>query len=195
MRTIQSIVHQYATGKNIIVLFLLTQTLYFVMIAYTIPQVTKHTNNMDIFDMRPQGYSVTYAQELLDSLGDSGRTVYLTRQLPLDFIYPALFMATYTLLLSYVFKRAFATDSFVHVFVFVPILAGIFDYLENIAVIVMLTMYPDFSRTMALVSSAFSIIKSGLTSAFFLLLFVGLAKWLVEYRRSQQAANTSLQQQ
>lgn len=46
------------------------------------------------FDMRPGGYTFSQAHSLLDALGVSGRGFYLTRQIPLDLIYPALLALT-----------------------------------------------------------------------------------------------------
>lgn len=190
MNAIQTLTRKYATGKPILVLFVLTQAVYLVMLGYTIPQVTEYTDNMEIFDLRPQGYSAEYAKELLNTLGEDGRRIYLTRQIPMDLIYPGLFLVTYTLLLSYIFKRGFSEGSFMQQLIFVPILGGIFDYLENVGIVLMLTMYPDFSSTVARVSSIFSVSKSLFTTLFFILLFLGIAKWLLEYRRSRRSLST-----
>lgn len=191
MNAVRHLVGKYATGKTILVLFLMTQAVYLVMLAYTIPQVEDYADDMQIFDLRAQGYGPEYAQDLLHTLGEDGRRTYLTRQLPLDFVYPGLFIVTYTLLLSYIFQRAFAAGSFMHLLVIVPMLAGIFDYLENIAIVVMLGMYPDFSSVVARISSIFSLSKTLFTTLFFVLLFVGGAKWLFEARRTRRSLTPS----
>jgi hypothetical protein len=46
------------------------------------------------FDMRPGGYSPEHAYALLNALGVDGNRYYLTRQIPLDLIYPALMALT-----------------------------------------------------------------------------------------------------
>lgn len=180
MKAFQALVRKYATGKTVLVLFVLTQAVYLVMLGITIPQVREYTGDMQIFDLKPQGYSTEYAQDLLDMLGEDGRNRYLTRQIPMDLIYPGLYLVTYTLLLSYIFEHAFSDGSFMQHLVFVPVLGGVFDYLENIGIIVMLTTYPDFSSTVAQVTNLFSVSKSLFTTVFFVLLIVGLVKWFLD---------------
>ena len=90
---------KYSTGKVIIALFVLTMTVYFTMLFYSIPAVSVFAPDSPIFDLSPSGYSFNYANELLNSLGTEGRSLYLTTQLPLDFIYPGLFSITYSLML------------------------------------------------------------------------------------------------
>ena len=46
------------------------------------------------FDMRPLGYGPQDAVTLLKSLGVEGRSYYLTHQIPLDTVYPALLALT-----------------------------------------------------------------------------------------------------
>ena len=179
MNTLQTLARKYATGKTILVLFILTQGIYLVMLGITIPQVREYTGEMEVFDLRAQGYSTDYALELLETLGEQGRDLYLTRQIPMDLIYPGLYLVTYTLLLSYIFEHAFSDGSFMQHLVFVPVLGGVFDYLENIGIIVMLTTYPDFSSTVAQATNLFSVSKSLFTTVFFVLLIVGLVKWFL----------------
>lgn len=56
-------------------------------------QEALYANNSDA---SPGCYSPEYAEILLKAIGPIGREVYLTRQLPMDFIYPGLFAVTYT---------------------------------------------------------------------------------------------------
>jgi hypothetical protein len=61
----------------------------------------------------------------------------------------------------------------------VPIFAGLFDYLENILVVIMIFSYPDISQNLVMLSSVATIVKSGLTTIFFLLLFYGFLRlWI-----------------
>ena len=89
---------QFASGKNVFILFIVTMTIYLLMLSYTIPMVESFAPNTAIFDLSPSGYSYQHATSLLKELGSEGRQVYLSRQLPLDFIYPGLFAISYSLL-------------------------------------------------------------------------------------------------
>ena len=165
-----------ANGKNVLILLIPSLAVYFVMLFYTIPGVQSYAPEMKIFDLSPGGYSYDYSIKLLSSLGDEGRKKYLYTQLPLDFIYPVLFSISSFLLLAWLFSKRYDKSSRIFYFCFVPIFAGIFDYLENIQIVLMILNYPEISRAQVALSSTATIVKSGLTTIFFLLLVFGFFK-------------------
>ncbi|MFK7806107.1 MAG: hypothetical protein AB8G95_31040 [Anaerolineae bacterium] len=162
------------TGKLVFILFVLTMGIYATMLIATIPAVQAHAPGLPLFDMSPAGYSFEYAATLLEALGADGRSIYLSQQLPLDFIYPGLFAISYTCLLIWLFRKGFAADSPVFYFAFVPFLAGLFDYIENIGIILMLRSYPNLTTFTVSLTSFTTILKSGCTLVFYLLLLVGI---------------------
>lgn len=175
MEVLIRFMQKYSTGKIISILFVLTMAVYLVMLSYSIPAVSAHTPELPIFDLSPLGYSFDYANELLVALGAEGRNLYLSTQLPLDFIYPGLFSITYSLLLVWLFGKTFSGNSKAYYFAFVPFLAGIFDYVENVFIIKMISSFPDLQVTTVKVASTFTILKSSFTVFFFVLLIVGFA--------------------
>ena len=166
---------RHSTGKVIASLFMLTMAVYLTMLAYSIPAVTAFAPKLPIFDLSPLGYTFNYATELLDTLGVEGRNLYLSTQLPLDFIYPGLFSITYSLLLVWLFGKTFNENSKIYYLAFVPFLAGIFDYVENVFIIKMINSFPDLQITTVKVASLFTLLKSSFTMLFFVLLIVGFA--------------------
>ena len=166
---------RHATGRVIIVLFVLTMTVYLTMLLYSIPSVTAFAPELPLFDLSPAGYSFNYANELLNSLGEGGRNLYLSTQLPLDFIYPGLFSVTYSLLLVWLFGKTFNVNSKVYYFALVPFIAGVFDYFENVFIIKMINSFPELQVNIVKVASTFTILKSSFTLFFFILLTVGFA--------------------
>ena len=162
-----------ATGKNVVIFLVASLTVYFVMLFVTIPDIQSYAPGMKIFDLSPAGYSYDYSIKLLSSLGDEGRKKYLYIQLPLDLIYPALFSISSFLLLAWLFLKRYENDSSIFYLCFVPVIAGIFDYLENIQIVLMILVYPEISRAQVALSSTATIAKSGLTMIFFLLLIFG----------------------
>ena len=134
--------------------------------------MSSYAPELVLFDMSPMGYSYIQAIELLTSLGIEGRNAYLSVQLPLDFIYPGMFSVSYALLITWMLKQYLPKDSKLFFIAFVPFLAGGFDYLENISIIVMLDSFPDISENLVSSASAFTIVKSGATSVFFVLLIL-----------------------
>ncbi len=173
MEVLISFMQRCSTGKVITFLFVLTMAVYLTMLSYSIPAVTAFAPQLPIFDLSPFGYSFDYASELLDTLGVEGRNLYLSTQLPLDFIYPGLFSITYSLLLVWLFGKTFNENSKIYYLAFVPVLAGIFDYVENVFIIKMINSFPDLQITTVKVASLFTILKSSFTMIFFVLLIVG----------------------
>lgn len=176
---LQQKIHKYAQGRTILVLFIVTQLAYFIMLNMTIPNVREYANDMELLDLKPMGYEAAYAEDLLHNLGTEGREAYLTQQIPLDLIYPGLFAVTYALMLAWLIRYSFGTTRKFNWLVYVPIVAGCFDYLENVGIIVMLVRYPEFSNTLAQLTSLVSIGKSLFTTLFFLVLTfsLGAALW------------------
>ena len=178
MRKFIAFIQNVATGKTVLVFFVPAMVLYSVMLLYTIPQVGKYSPGMKLFDLSPSGYSFVYALELLHALGAKGRDLYLYQQLPLDFIYPGLFAVSCCLLLSWLFAKSLNANSKMFYLCFVPLVAGLFDYLENILIVRMLTSYPNVAELHVSIASILTILKSGFTTAFFLLLLVGIILFL-----------------
>ena len=175
MEVLISFMQKHSTGKVIVLLFVLTMAVYLTMLSYSIPAVTVFAPQLPIFDLSPFGYSFNYANELLDTLGPEGRNLYLSTQLPLDFIYPGLFSITYSLLLVWLFGKTFNAGSKIYYFALVPFFAGIFDYAENVFIIKMINSFPDLQVATVKTASTFTILKSGFTMFFFVLLIAGFA--------------------
>ena len=160
------------SGKKILGLFILTNVVYLFMLFVTIPKTMGFSNGMKLLDMLPTGYNRDYVNELFRTLGENGREIYLTNQLPVDMIYPLLFGLTYSLLLAYFLKKLNKLKSPFTYLCLLPIIAGIVDYLENIGIITMLNNYPDLTETIVNVTNTFSVIKSTSTSIFFIAVIV-----------------------
>ena len=170
---------RHIQGKKVLTIFMLTNLVYLFMIFITIPKVMQYASGMDLFDMMPAGYRVEYAQSLLNTLGPDGRRAYMYSQLPVDMIYPLLFGLTYSLMLAYFLNKLMWFDKPVFFIVLLPLVAGLFDYAENIGIFSMLQAYPDFSVSTAAWTNSFTIIKSALSTVSFVILLTLLAFFLV----------------
>ncbi len=173
MKNLITHLQSFATGKTVLGFLIPAMSIYLVMLLYTIPQVMQYAPEMKLFDMSPTGYSFLYAVDLLNALGVEGRGRYLYQQLPVDFIYPGLFAVSCCLLLTWLFSMSINANSGMFYLCFVPVLAGLFDYFENICIVNMLIYYPDITEIHVFTSSSFTIIKSGLTTVFFVILMLG----------------------
>jgi len=174
MDRIRNIIDKNLTGKKVLLLFVLTNLIYAIMLIVTIPKTMAFSNGMKLLDMMPMGYDSEYINSLFEALGENGRQVYLYSQLPVDMIYPFLFGISYCLLIGYFLKKLNKSHSVFFYLCFLPIIAGIADYLENIGIITMLNDYPNLSQTSMDVTSIFSVVKSMTTTVFFVALIITL---------------------
>jgi len=141
---------------------LATVAVYIAIVGWSAPKISGYADGLVIFDLRPTGYGFQEAEAFLAALTDEGRMFYLSVQHRLDTLYPALLAVTtiwaFLLLLPRNGLALFAP--------LLPIVAMTFDYLENLAVAVMLHSGTQ-SLTAEIVSHAsrYSVLKSGFTTA------------------------------
>ncbi|MGR5175325.1 hypothetical protein ACPV4B_01000 [Vibrio parahaemolyticus] len=174
------------TGKQVIGIFVLTNLVYGVMLSFSIPKLMSYSSGLPIFDMSPMGYSFAEAAELLFALGSDGREFYMT-QLTLDTLYPFLFGLCYFVLLQWVIKKGNVSGVQWQWLSLFPIVAALFDYLENICIYLMLSSFPELSTTLVSISSAFTITKSALTTVYWLGLVILIIMITIQKYRHRAA--------
>lgn len=171
---IKKLILNHSSGVKVLVLFGITMAVYALMLLFSIPKVHQFAGGMRLPDMMPEGYDFEYIMNLFSALGDNGRSMYLSLQLPIDMIYPALFAICYSLMLAYFLKKLRKEHSLLLVLCFLPFVAGVADYFENIGIIYMLKQFPDLTEQTVDIVSGFSVIKSTATSIYFAVLILML---------------------
>lgn len=182
MKTITSF---FLKGKTILVLFLLTNTIYLYMVLHTIPTLTQYTGDKGIPDMKPTGYDLTYLQDIFSLLGEAGSDYYLNVQLQIDLFYPIFFAITYGLMIHYLAKKLSFSKYILGSLAFWPVLAGAFDLMENFMLNGFLGKSIELTSLNANICSFFSQAKSLCTTLSFCILLV-LTCWLA-YRSIKRA--------
>ncbi len=155
---------------SILILFILTQATYLVMIFVTLPLLREMAGGMEPFDMLPTGYDADYAMSFIGSIGPEGRTFYLTRQIPLDLVYPGLFAITYSLIWVWLSKKINRVPGIFNFCAFLPVIVGLADYIENGFIIAMLMNFPNLPDPLVVAASTFTMIKAVSTSLYFIAL-------------------------
>jgi hypothetical protein len=170
----KDLIQKNISGKKVLLLFTLANIVYAIMLIITIPEIMHYSGGMKILDMMPMGYDVHYVNTLFNTLGKSGRDSYLYHQLPLDLVYPALFGISSCLVLAYFLNKLEKLDSSLFYLCLIPLFSGFFDYGENIGIIMMLKDYPNISVLQVQITNVFSVLKSILTSIYFIILIITL---------------------
>ena len=173
---------KYASGRTVLILFIVTMVVYAWIVLFSIPAVLEESPDLVLFDMSPMGYSPEYATELLDAIGEAGRRKYMLHQLPVDLIYPGLFAITYTLMLVWVASKFASKNSWLFSLAYVPFVAGIFDYLENVGIFSMLITYPEVLPGIVYSASICTVLKSLMTVFFYILLFYSFIVWGMKHK-------------
>ncbi len=169
-------IHPGRHGLRAIGFGLAGAALYALMINGTLAHI-QAVSGMVPFDMRPLGYSPKEAADLLGGLGEAGRRYYLTRQIPLDTVYPALLAIT---LVSAIcgFGARLRWRKFVRAGLVCSVAAAVFDYAENLGIVAMIWGWSDLPGALVYASSGATIAKSCLTSiAVLIAVFLGVS-WI-----------------
>lgn len=178
---------KYASGRNVLILFIATMSVYAWIVFASIPAVLEEAPDLVLFDMSPLGYSFEFAVQLLDGIGEEGRRRYLFHQLPIDLVYPGLFAVTYTLMLIWVAGKFANKKSWLFTLAYIPFVAGILDYLENLGIFIMLVSYPDLDSGIVLSASICTVLKSVMTVLFYVLLIYSFIAWGINHKAQPRA--------
>ncbi len=159
--------------------------IYLLMIAVTLPHIESIAGQAP-FDMRPLGYGPKDAAALLEALGVDGRRYYLTHQLPLDTLYPALLALTLIAAITW-FGQRLQGRALVRLGIFLSAGAALLDYAENLGIVAMILNWPTPSEALIYAASFATISKSVLTTSAVLLM---LAMGLIWLRQSKASVRT-----
>jgi hypothetical protein len=149
-------------GKIAIGAALLATSVYVAMVSVTLAHLEFISGQVP-FDMRPFGYGPSDAATLLDALGADGRRYYLSRQIPLDTLYPALLALTLSSTICW-FGRRMPDRRIVHLGVAFAVGSALFDYIENLGIVAMIHGWPDVSASFVYAASIATIAKSVMTT-------------------------------
>ena len=161
---------------------LLALLIFLLFTALVLPQqaarAEQETGSSDSPDM-----SLFYAPDDLyqvaESYGKQGRQAYIRARFTFDLVWPLVYTLFLATAISWVFGRASAPDSRWQRANFAPLLAAVFDYLENLSTSLVMLRYPDRTAVVDVLAPTFTALKWGLLGASFLLLFGGIviAAW------------------
>lgn len=151
---------QNAIKTALIVSGALTAIICCVMNFCLIPIIESSTEGIRMFDMNSFGYSFETAKKFVSLLSAEGLDTYLHKQLPLDFIYPAVYLVFFSLAIIKLKGKKFLVTF--------PFTLAVCDYAENIMTEIMLRT--DFSEKTAHVASIITVCKSVLMYAVFIII-------------------------
>jgi hypothetical protein len=112
--------------------------------------------------------------KMAQAYGEEGRDAYIQARFTFDLAWPVVYTLFLATSISWVFQRAFIPGSWVWKFNIVPLLGGLFDYLENVSTSLVMLRYPQKTPVVDWLASLFTPLKWILISGAFVFLVVGL---------------------
>lgn len=111
---------------------------------------------------------------MLESYGEHGRPFYRKVELTVDIVYPIVYLFFFGLLISWLFQRGFAPNSRMRKYNILPLGAWFFDLLENIGIVILLSIYPSQPAGLAWLLILLTTFKWLFAGASILLILAGL---------------------
>jgi hypothetical protein len=116
-------------------------------------------------------YTAARAYQLLDAFGPEGRRLQLLLATTFDALFPTIAGAFGAVAITWSFRRAFGAPSRLAL---LALVAAALDYLENLAIIVLVTEYPRHLDFVAQAAGAITFLKGAAYLATAVVLLVGL---------------------
>ncbi|MGB2910665.1 MAG: SH3 domain-containing protein, partial [Anaerolineales bacterium] len=132
-------------------------------------------------------YSAQDLYHMTEVYGDQGRGAYVRARFTFDLIWPLVYTFFLCTAISWVYTRAFTADSLWRGANLVPVLAMLFDYLENLSVSLVMLRYPHPTNVVDSLAPLFTMLKWVLVIGSVGLLFAGaaIAVWQWIKKRSK----------
>ncbi|HYE83711.1 MAG TPA: hypothetical protein VEG39_16300, partial [Clostridia bacterium] len=148
---------------------------------YGLTRLVEITGGQSILDMEMlKGYSVERAYEILEALGEEGRTFNMRYIVPLDFPFPLSYGLFYFVTLTLIMQSIRKNMGRPWLIGIVGLVAALFDWLENIMIIRLLQNYPTRLEGVAKLASVFTQLKSLFVMGSMLIIVVGLVVVIIK---------------
>jgi len=113
---------------------------------------------------------------MIASYGEEVRASYRTFEMTVDFIYPIVYTLFFSLFITWLFQRGFASNSGMQKLNVMPFGAWLFDLLENLGIVSMLSAFPSTPSALAWAAAIFTLVKWLFAGASIVLMLTGLVK-------------------
>jgi hypothetical protein len=176
LNTISQKFHTWTNGWRVLILLVADG----VMMGYVMPLaagIMAFAANASVMPLDLMFfYTPQKAFAMIEKYGEAGRALYMKVELTADIIYPIIYTLFFGLLLSWLLQRAYKPDSPMQKLNAMPVGAWLFDLLENIVIVSMLTMFPSQPSILAWLTMLFGLIKWAFAIGSMLLSLFMLAK-------------------
>ena len=158
MKILSAFFHRHASWRTLGIAFVA----YLLFSALLLPQAEQTINRaagreVGIIDLGI-GFDLEKMKQQVADYGETGRRYYRRTEMTLDVLYPLAYAAFFSLMLSLLMRGLPLGEGWQRWNV-LPFVVVAFDYLENIFLVMMLSAYPDWNETTALLCAVFRFLK------------------------------------
>jgi len=148
-------IKERASRRNTLI-FLVIAVVSFVLMGAVIMAMMDQSGILALLDMR-FFYTFDEVTEYLTALGETGRTYYLYQKI-VDSFFPIGYGLGIALALGYLFRKSDIKNSW-HYIILIPIIAAIFDYIENMLLTTQILSFPTISEVIVSIAAITTLIK------------------------------------
>jgi hypothetical protein len=131
-------------------------------------------------------YTPEKVYAMIAAYGETGRADYRLFELTGDIIYPIIYTIFFALLITWLFQRGFAPDSPMQKWNVIPLGGWLFDLLENLGIVTMLSVYPSTPAALAWITALFTLVKWLFAGATIVLILIGFVMaWKNGFKKQQ----------
>jgi hypothetical protein len=118
-------------------------------------------------------YSAGDLYRMAEAYGEEGRREYVRARFTFDLLWPLVYMAFLVTGISWLNRTVFAPKSIWQRANVVPVLAALFDLLENLSTSLVMVRYPTVTAVVDVAATFFTMVKWILVGGSFVMLLVG----------------------
>ena len=111
---------------------------------------------------------------MIASYSDAVRSSYRTFEMTGDILYPIVYTLFFSLAITWLFQRGFASGSKMQSYNVMPFGAWLFDLFENIGIVSMLSVHPSTPAALAWISGIATLIKWLFAGVTIVMILIGL---------------------
>ena len=155
--------------KQVMFLLFAVTLLFFVFILF-LPKISEYTSEKTGISEAPDTsffYKSDDLYDLAERYGESGRQTYIFMRWTFDVLWPMVYTAFLT---AWIWKLSHYLK--IKKIYYVPVIAMMFDYLENIGTTIVFQIYPDKIEIIASITPWMSMLKWTLLGGSFIILIV-----------------------
>lgn len=172
---------QYFYRKTSFWVVLITLALFVIYLVLVLPAEAARSDQVIGSAPSPDTslyYSKAELYQIAETYGQEGRLYYVDSRITFDILWPLVYTFFLINAISWILNQTILEDSKLRLLNLVPLAGILFDYLENIASMVVMFRYPTPTDILASLAGIFTSLKWVFLGGSFLILVFAVVLWV-----------------